>query len=309
MAGHKAVTIHDVARRAGVSTMTVSNVLSSNRLRQRHVSEETRQRVMAVVREMNYRPNANAVSLRSRRTNIIGVYAGYGYINPENAFLAAILGGLHEGCDLHQKDLLIHGTFRGSSVADIYAELADGRIDGLVLYTPILDPLVERLANSALPVVALADAVPILPSVVVDDALGGRLQAEYLAGKGHRRVKYLCSSGQQESTVRRQRAFCRAACDFGMEVTEQPCRHVRNGPHISEEEARWLDMPPGVRPTAAVCWNDPTAYDLLEHCQRRELRVPEELAIVGFDGVFPTRGLRQRLTTIRAPWKRWGRRR
>jgi DNA-binding LacI/PurR family transcriptional regulator len=140
----------------------------------------------------------------------------------------------------------------------------------------------------------------------VDDVRGGRLQAEYLAGKGHRRVRYLCSSGRQESTMRRQRSFIRAACDFGMEVTEQPCRHSRNGPHVSEAEAGWLDLPPGVRPTAAVCWNDVAAYDLLEQCQRRGLRVPEELAIVGFDGVFTTRGLRRRLTTVRAPWQQVG---
>ncbi|HZP84274.1 MAG TPA: LacI family DNA-binding transcriptional regulator, partial [Chthonomonadaceae bacterium] len=159
MADKKAVTISDVAARAGVSMMTVSNVLSNNQARRRHVSEETRARVLEAIEQMKYRPNANARSLRRRRTNIIGFYAGHGYINPENAFLAAILGGLKEGCDAHRKDLLIHGTFRGKEITDIYMELADGRIDGLVLYAPTNDPLIALLAESALPVIALADAV------------------------------------------------------------------------------------------------------------------------------------------------------
>jgi DNA-binding LacI/PurR family transcriptional regulator len=302
MADKKAVTISDVAARAGVSMMTVSNVLSNNQARRRHVSEETRARVLEAIEQMKYRPNANARSLRRRRTNIIGFYAGHGYINPENAFLAAILGGLQEGCDAHRKDLLIHGTFRGKEVADIYLELADGRIDGLVLYSPTNDPLVELLAESSLPVVAIADAVPILPSVVVDDAAGAHLQAEYLAQRGHRRIAYHSSARFQVSAERRLAAFRDAAAASGLEVLEYPSAHARNEAHVSEDVVRWLDAPPGERPTAAVCWNDVAAYDLLYHCLKRGLRVPEDVAILGFDGVIPSRGLGRRLTTIRAPW-------
>ncbi len=178
----------------------------------------------------------------------------------------------------------------------------DGRIDGLALYSPIDDPLGKLLAASFLPVVALTDAVPDLPSVVVDDVMGARLTIEYLAAKGHRHVVYHACTRNLMSAVRRLEAcreIGRAGC---IRVTEQPTPNIRNGPHISEEAVAWLDMPAGQRPTAAVCWNDLTAYDLLEQCERRGIRVPEEVAIVGFDGVISTRGMRRRLTTIRAPW-------
>ena len=79
---------------------------------------------------MRYRPNAIARSLRSRRTNIIGLYSGYRYIDPRNPFMAPIIGGLQAGCAEHRKDLLLHTVFRGDSTDDIYAELADGRIEG-----------------------------------------------------------------------------------------------------------------------------------------------------------------------------------
>jgi DNA-binding LacI/PurR family transcriptional regulator len=284
--------------------MTVSNVLSTNQARSRHVSEATRARVLQVVQEMRFRPNATARSLRHRRTNIIGFYAGYRYINPENAFLAAILGGLQESCDAHRKDLLIHGTFRGKEVGDLHTELVDGRIDGLVLYSPFNDPLAELLAESSVPVVALADAVPQLPSVVVDDAPGSHLLAEYLAQRGHRRIAYqsICSYEAVISVKRRLEAFREAAASLGLEMTEHPSPHIPNGLHVAAEGARWLGDPADVRATAAVCWNDVTAYDLLDHCAARGLRVPEEVAVVGFDGVIPVRGVGRRLTTIRAPW-------
>lgn len=304
----KSVTISDVAEVAGVSKMTVSNVLSNDAARRRHVSEQTRERVLEAVRKMKYRPNVNALSLRRRRTNIVGFYAGHGYMNPENAFLAAIIGGLQEGCDLHKKDLLLHGTFRGQSIADIYAELVDGRIDGLVLYSPDNDPLVKLLADSHLPVIALADTLEALPTVVVDDTTGGQMQAEFLAARGYRRIAYHSQAYPVfVSATRRWQAFYEAACAQGLAVREYPGAAVRNEPHITAAETAWLRLPAEERPEAAVCWNDVAAYDFLALCQQQGLQVPADVAVVGFDGVVPTRGVGRQITTVRAPWPQVGR--
>lgn len=287
--------------------MTVSNVLSSNEERNRHVSEATRTKVLETVGHLQFRPNATARSLRRRSTNIIGVYTGHGYLNAENSFLAAILGGLQEGCDRHAKDLLIHGTFPGRSYAEIYAELADGRIDGLVLYAPVADPLAELLANSFLPVIALTDGMPTLPSVVVDDAKGSQIIVKYLAAQGHRHIIYHACMRPMMSATRRLEACREAGQACGVQVTVQPTPNIQNGSHISEETITWLGLPAGQRPTAAVCWNDLTAYDLLERCERQGIRVPEEVAIVGFDDVISHHGMRRQLTTIHAPWADVGR--
>ncbi|MDX1933067.1 MAG: LacI family DNA-binding transcriptional regulator [Capsulimonadales bacterium] len=304
MAGRKNVTIHDVAARVGVSPMTVSNVLSQNTARRKHVSEETRARVLEAVRLLKYRPNANAISLRRKRTNIIGLFGGYGYVNAENAFLATILGGLQAACDRYEKDLLVHGTFRGGAVSDIFSEVADGRIDGLILYTSRNHPLVEMLAESALSVVAITDAVPFFPSVLVDDRLGGRMQADHLAERGHHRVVAITSKSAavMRSVSDRLEGFLERATSYGMEVLIRAVAHSGNAPHITEADLDWLSLPAEIRPTAAVCWNDLTAYDLLGCCFHMGVRVPEELAIVGFDGVMSSRGIYRRLTTVRAPW-------
>ena len=88
------------------------------------------ERVLRAAKELRYQPNARARAFRLGRTNVIGLYAGYGYINVRSPFFTEIVSGLQEGCEAVRKDLLLHGIFHGTSPDDIYLELADGHIDG-----------------------------------------------------------------------------------------------------------------------------------------------------------------------------------
>jgi len=168
--GEGPITAKEIGRQLGLSQPTVSRVLSG--ATGHRVSPETRQRVLEAAAQMGYRPNALARSLRQGRTNIIGFYTGYGYLDARNPFLAELIGGLQRAADPRRQDILLHGIFRGASTDDIYGELVDGRIDGLFLHTHSGDPLVARLQNSSLPVVAIADAIAHIPSVIADDAGG-----------------------------------------------------------------------------------------------------------------------------------------
>src|SRR2546429_5785193 len=263
MADQKAVTIKDVAQRAGVSLMTVSAVLNG-KAAERRISKNTQIRVSSIARQMDYRPNAVARSLRRRSTNVIGLYSGIGYLNASHPFLAELIGGLQAGCDQHQKDLLLHGTFRGRSVDDIYAELLDGRLDGLIVQAPPSDPLVDRLAASHLPVVAVVDAIPSVPSVVVDDAGGSRLLAQYLAEQGHRRLIYLAPFTPLVSAMRRREAFREVANQQDMQVAVWEAASMRDlgGTPVQD----WLEAPESERPTAAVAWSDSAAYEFIAWC-------------------------------------------
>jgi len=296
----KPTTLKDVAARAGVSATAASGVLSHAGMRRVRVSEETRTRILEAARSLRYRPNRAARSLRSARTNVIGVYTAWGYLNPYMPLTAQIIGGLHRGCDAHRKDLLLHGMDRGRTAEDIHAELTGGQIDGLVLYTSAQDPLAALLAASDLPVIALVDTLPGLSFVGADDAAGARLLAEHLAGRGHRRVVYIPGSPSLASAERRRVAFAQAAASLGMAVSE--CATLSQHEALSPLDLDWLHLPRAERPTAAACWNDLTAASLLDHCRRRGLRVPEDLAVVGFDGVAPVLGGDQVLTTVHAPW-------
>ncbi len=292
------VTIREVAQRAGVSAMTVSAVLNGKAVEMR-ISAATQARVLQAAQEMSYSPNAVARSLRRKQTNIIGLYCGHGYLNARLPFLAELIGGAQEACDRHHKDMLLHGAFRGGSVDDIYSELLDGRIDGLIVNAAPLDPLVDRLAASHLPVVAVADPIPSLPSVVVDDQAGIGMALDHLASTGHQRVLYRDTDRPLQSADRRRAAMRRKAADLGMEVT------VWQGPDFTrppDDLLVWADRPRELRPTAALCWNDLTAYDLVARCRESGLSIPQDLAVIGFDGIRTPFDRIWQLTAVRAPW-------
>lgn len=295
----KSVTLDDVARRAGVTKGTVSTVLNGARSNTK-VSDATRTRIVTAAAELDYRPNAIARSLTHRKTDILGFYSGYPFITPRSVFLAELLTGFQSGCDEHEKDMLIHGAFPGHSAKQIYGELANGKIDGLILYSPVTDPLIELLADSYLPVVAVADPVPSLPSVGVDDAAGSRMLAEHLACRGHRRVLYRRSNHKAVSVERRRAAFLESAAELGMEVVAGYDQGDGHQPSELDKEA--LTGPPGRRATAVVGWTDRSAYAMVVYARQHGIRVPEELAIVGFNGLPSEFPLTMTLTTIRAPW-------
>ncbi len=295
-----AATLEDVARTAGVSKYTVSAVINRTNSNTR-VSAQTRQRILDAAATLQYRPNAIALSLKRRRTDLIGLYNGYGGFDARNRFLGEIIGGLQEGCDRHGKDLVLFRIFKGHTADHIYPALVDGKVDGLVIYAPMHDALTEKLTASHLPVVAISDALPSLPSVVIDDAQGGRQQAEHLAERGHERILYRAAFHARRSTTRRMEGFLEAAGRLGMTVhITRPSSAQTHG--VSEEERALLQGPKGERPTAAVCWEDEHADALMLECHRLGIRVPGDLAVMGFDGLEPTRAPAWHLTTVRAPW-------
>ncbi len=298
-AGGEKATLREVADRAGVSTRTASAILNGSRSNTR-VAEATRQRILRVAEELSYRPSALARALSRGVTDVVGFYSGYGGIDPTNLFISVLFSGLERGCDHHRKDLLIHCLFRGKNVDDIHDELLDGKIDGLILSAQVDDALVRRLVPSPLPVVAIGDPVPGMPSVGVDDEGGSRRIAEFLAARGHRRVLYRGIAVRMISAERRLRAFRAAAGELGLEVRETFAPDFNN--HVSAEEEAILALPPGEAPTAAVGWNDSSAHTLMDYARRRGIAVPARLAVVGFDGLVSPYAMPYQLTTIAAPW-------
>jgi LacI family transcriptional regulator len=301
-------TLKDVAEQAEVSIMTASVVLSGKKTNVK-VSDQTRQRVEEAARRLEYRPNALARSLRNNRTDTFGFYSGYPYMNVDNSFIHAIISGLMDGCNRNKKELLVYGDHRGQSVESIYARLSDRRVDGLVIWSPPDDPLIARLASSTLPVVSVESVAPSLPSVVVDDVMGTRLLLEHLQARGHRRLMHLTVGHQSTSRLRRHHTALEYAATLGLEMTA----HVEEDWLEEWEDGRWINYfdvlleewkrtSPDTRPTAMFCWCDYMAYALLRKCLKHGLRVPEDLAIVGFDGFSPPRGFDGVLTTIHAPW-------
>ena len=294
-----APTLLDVARHAGVNKVTASIVLSGGSGNTR-VAETTRQRILASARELQYQPNAVARSLRRRHTHIIGFYMS-GSLDTRNPFLAEIISGLHAGCEEHHRDFLIHGAIRGRAIDDIVAELLNGKVDGLALHVSTDDALVARLAASPLPVIALANPVPALPSVVADEVAGGRLLVEHLALGGRRSLFYIGSPFPLSSAIRRAEAFEVAAQQHGLLLLESRADDPESTGLPAVEE--FLALPASRRPSAIACWNDALAYRVVEALRARRIRIPEQVAVVGFDGSRSAIPAAYTLTTVRAPWR------
>ena len=296
----QAPTMSDVARLAGVNRVTASVALRGVRAGT-HVSEATRQRILEAARQLGYTPNAIAMALRRKRTDIIGYYVGQGYLQPHDPFTADVIDGLQSGCGKYQQDLLMFGGFQRRSDDEIYAALSSGKIDGLILFPSRHNPVMEKLVSSHLAVVAIANKVDSLPSLLVDDVAGAQAVAHYLAKQGHRRVLYRGDRYSITSQMHRQQAFVRTAAEYDMHVTIT-VSHEPHG-HLSAEEQAVLTAPPDQRPTAVMCWVDTFAYSLLQDCEQLGIRVPEDLAVVGFDGIKTNIPPARSLTTVHAPWR------
>lgn len=295
----KKTTLRDVAELAGVSQFTVSVVLNGSKSNTR-VSAKTRERIGRAAIELGYQPNSLARALRQRSTNILGLYFGYGHLEPHDPFHAEVLTGLQRGCEACDKDLMIHYSFHRYSVDEVFAELVGGKIDGLILIAAPGDPLVTRVRGSNLRVVAMTDAIEGIPSVIADDTAGSIAIANHLYERGHRTVMYRSCPGLSDSAGRRQEAFEKRAAELGMSTIAGRTSNWKGA--VEQEEADLLARQKDLGITAAVCWGDPSAHALLAYCQRRNIRVPQDLAIVGFNGIEPPVQPAHVLTTVRAYW-------
>ena len=288
------ITAKDIARELKLSQPTVSRILSGD-LRHR-ASDETRRRVLETAERLGYHPNAVARSLRQGRTNVIGIHTSYKY-DARNPFLGAIVGGLQRACGDYDLDLILHNALHGSRAETMYGKLRDGRIDGLILHSSGNAPLVDVLRRSALPVVAVADPLPGLPTVTCNDADGMKQLIDLLWERGHRNFAFLAPRIWLPSVERRQQAF-----EAELKRRKVPSARRQVISIELEEAAPSLDELQKMAPVAACCWNDRTAYNLLRACGAQGVRVPDQLAVAGFDGFRDDLLPARQLLTVGCPW-------
>ncbi len=309
MTNAKPATLKEIATRAGVGTAAASVVLNGARSTSR-VSEANRQAILRAADELNYRPNGLARSLRSRRTGIVGYFSGYECIDPRNGYIAEVLSGLQSACVGFGLDLLLYTPHADLTPEKVVDSLADGRLDGLIVTARPDHPIVPMLAEAHLPVVAIADPLLGIPSIVADSREGGRLQARHLWSAGHRRVLYLPADYPFPSVLDRQEGFLDEAAALGMEVG------VGGAIHGHHPELRSVEGKPMLlsgedfarlrgenRATAIVAWDDALAHCVVTQLVREGLNVPADVAVVGYNGCPSATELRWDLTTVRAPFR------
>jgi len=292
VAGRQRVGITDVAAKAGVSVTTVSHVLSSRR----PVSQATRNRVMKVIEELDYRPNELARSMRAQRTFTIAL------IVPDitNPFYTSVARGLQDKVRPVSYHCIVASTDGDREVErDILHQLLT-RVDGVALSGSDKSPEDLRpVVDARLPLVLLGADTPGPGFDVVTNADNdsGALAANYLLERGHRRIAFITAPVDFGAPARRVEGYRSALAEAGL--TADPGRVVST-PVTREGGARamaaLMDLPE--RPEAVICVNDVVAIGAIDAAAERGLNVPGDVAIMGFDDIEAAALVTPKLTTM-----------
>lgn len=276
-------TLSKVASLAGVSTSTVSLVLSG-KADQGRIPTETRERVELAANQLNYAPNILTRSLRKGRTKVLSYFSAFRNRNWGDLYMDRISSAVETAGGACQYDILVHCNFQ-RSLKETYQFLNGGIAEGLLLFAPSPeDPLLELLRRSSLPVVLIhgRDKLGQYSSVSDDVYQGMALVAKQLFEHGHRRIGAIGSIGPdvRDSEIR-LKLLASELLSYGIVLDPDYVGWVEEDPRA--EVARLMELPQP--PTAIFCWRDLLAYRALEVCDDLGISVPNQLSIVGYDGV------------------------
>jgi len=292
------LTLEKVGQLAGVSRSTVSRVVNGHP----SVSGEVRERVWKVIRETGYQPHAAARSLVTRRTQIIGV------IIPESVarlfvdpFFPLLLGGITATCNTRGYHLML-SLFNGpANPEELYRRLVhSGHLDGVVVASArIDDPLVCRLLQDEIPFILVGRHVDDRVRYVDADNVGGaRMAVEHLIRLGHRRIGAITGPLGTPAGADRLIGYKRALEASRIAVQEDL---VVEGDYSKGSGATGMQQLLPARPSAVFCASDSMAIGALETIREAGLRVPDDIALVGFDDVPVATAVEPALTTVRQP--------
>lgn len=308
----KPATLSDVAATVGVAPMTVSRVINGNG----YVSEETREKVMEAVRKMNYRRNGLARNLKRQRTETVGLVIG----DISNPYSTELANAVRESLSARGYNLFICIS-EHSAKEDITAfdSLVDHNVDGLIVATRSNKEGNERLAEIA------ASNVPIVligrdfqhaavDSVSADNFTGGFEATQHLIDLGHKRIGFIGAAFENRGNLKRLQGYLAALTKHDIPVDERLITGRResqfDSPGYSTETIgyegmrRLLSLPSP--PTAVFARNDFTAVGAMTAAKEAGLKIPQDVAIVGFDDTPMAQHTVPPLTTVRQPMKLQG---
>lgn len=288
-------TIRDVARKAGVSVGTASRVVNGHP----SVTEAKKRAVLKVIEELGFQPDAAAQSLRRGTNRTLGV------IIPDlrNPFFAELV----QRIELRAKErgysvLFASSDEQADSEAELITNLARRKVEGVVL---VPSNRAETIANpDGVRLIVVDRRIAGYPFVGADHRAGARLAAEYLVSLGHKRIA--CISGPENSVVARERlaGFMDAMAGRLAEAGLDPASLVISAPFDYEggrEAANVLLADTGMKPSAIFACSDQQAIGVLRAAFDRRLSIPNELSVVGFDGILISDLVAPRLTTAAQP--------
>lgn len=276
----KNVTLADIGRQLGVSTVTVSKALSG----QKGVSRELREKIEALADEMGYRKKEK--NEENRRMGTLGVIVADRFLTKSQSFYWGIYQVLAQRAAVKNCFTILEVVDREAEQAkQMPGIIAEKRADGLIVLGGFDQQYGEFLVkNAEVPVVALdTTAVPGCDAVVADNIAGGYCMTDYLLRLGHRRIGYVGTVLATSSIEDRYLGYTKALLEHGIAPDPDLVIDDRGREEGIIDDERYFALPEDKMPTAFFCNCDVTAQHLIRKLNRRGIRVPEDISVVGFD--------------------------
>jgi len=295
------VTIREVAAHAGVSAMTVSRVLNDPS----RVAPETRKRVEQSIEELGYFPNALARGLLTGRTQTLGLIVG----DITNPYCTALASGAEEVAHRNGYSLVLGNIGNSAEKANRLVEtLVRNRVDGLLINAGPRD-IFKMLMKRKYPVVIIGPEFKGIQTdfVTGDNFYGAQVLTQHLLNLGHQRIALLNGPKDDSEAMQRERGYLQTLAEH--DIIPEP-EWIVEGTYWrgggDQPSAQLLGLPPGHRPTAIIASNNFLSLSVIEAVRDARLRIPEDIALVGFDDFELASIIYPFLTVIAQPVRTYG---
>ncbi len=291
-------TIRDIAKLAGVSITTVSKVINDYP----DIGEKTRQKVLKIMEQENYHPNAIARSLSTNRSYSIGVFINYNLSRGlHHLFFHEILFGLETNLGPLGYDFIYFSDLKWKDSCDYVAKSKNRHVDGVVLMgIPLSDDNIDKLLKSSIPAVFLdVDIVGKNATYITFDNIGGAIKAvNYLYELGHREIGVITGLKFTKPAQDRLLGFQQAMNELDLIYRTDYIMNTsfsEEGGHKAMEDILKMKK----RPTGIFCHSDSIAIGAMRAVQEAGYRVPDDFSIIGFDDLQICTYINPKLTTVR----------
>ncbi len=294
----KKITINDVAKHAGVSKKTISRVLNN----EANVSPDTKLKVHSAFDSLGYRPNPQARALASNQSFLIGLV----YSSPSNSFVSKIQSGALKRCKADGYNLIIYPEDHENDylLANLERGLISANLDGIILTPPFSDmkPLLDFLSEKKIPFIRVGGDLSInaSPSVYSNDAEASYEMCRYLVSLGHTKIAFIMGHPDHAASHQRLIGYKKALSEAGIEIRDTFIQQGYFTFESGEDCARRL-LSQEDRPTAIFASNDYMAAGIIKVASQKNLFIPNDLTVTGFDNAPASRYIWPSLTTIKQP--------
>jgi len=285
--------IRDIAKRAGVSTATVSRTINGVPT----VAPQLAKRVWKTIDELGYYPNTQARALVSGRTKTFGLIVS----EITNPFFPTVIQVFEHLALQHGYEILLSSTGHDPQRMKVAVRrMIERRVDGVAILTfGMEESLLEdlRLRNVPLAFIDVGPARPGVINIRIDYEHGITQAVQHLSALGHEKIAFVAGPARVKSAVARKQAFVGAMRQLGLKVERRflvTGDHTSNGGMVALQSLLSLQT----RPTAVLCSNDLTAIGVMRHAHQAGLKVPEDLSVIGFDNIWLSDFLVPPLTTV-----------